>query len=262
MKKFVAAPAQRIDDPAMRARPAIFGLACFTAGCCGMCAETTRSENVRTEGMSLHARVDARDGGKKTEISATLRAGGVLSNLFPQVVAPDRIEARVGADAHPLAFAHNMIATPGYVATIPGDAGGQTIEIHFLRSGNTTAAGTRVVMPPGLTITAPRAGETFSPVRPALTITWTSTSPSPLPTSFSVSGACILPRQGDLAPDPGRLDLVLAAAPPPDGGPYPSRCDVTIRLERQQRGTVDPAFGEGGSILASQSRERVIEFTP
>lgn len=244
----------------MRPSPAIFGLACFTAGCCGMCAETTRSENVRTEGMSLHARVDVRDG-VKTEISATLRAGGLLSNLYPQVTAPDRIEARLGGDLVPLVFSKNIIATPAYSGAVSGDAGGKTVEIHFLRSGNTTATGTRVVIPPAMSITAPRAGEVYSPVRPALTVTWTPVAAA-ASMVWEVSGSCIVGKHGDLAPDAGRLDVVLAAAPPPDAGRLPARCDVTIRLERQTRGVVDAAFGEGGSIIASQRRERVVEFTP
>jgi hypothetical protein len=224
-----------------------------------MCAETTKSENVRTEGMRADVTVEARPDGK-THVDVTLRAGGTFSNLFPAPSPGDRLEITNGAETAPLAFGTHLIARPSWYATLPGDSSGKTIELRFHRTGNTSALGTRVTMPPSLTITSPPAGERFSPAKSALVLTWAPTATVPM--QWSVDGACIEGRHGDVPSDTGRLEISLTAAPPPDGGAARARCDVTAKLERSAHGVVDPAFGEGGSISATVRRETVVEFAP
>lgn len=224
-----------------------------------MCAETTSSENVRTEGMAAEVRVDARNG-LKTSVDVVLRVGGPLSNVFPQVAGGDRIEVTNGIDTVPLGFSKNVIARPAYYGELRGDSGGQTIQIRFTRAANTSALGTKVIMPPSFAITSPPPGEKHSAARPALAVTWSPVGPTPM--EWSIEGTCIKGQSGDQRADTGRLEVVLEAAPPPDGGPPPSRCDVNVRLTRIARGVVDPAFGHGGSITATQQRELTISFSP
>lgn len=243
----------------MHARPITFALAAGVAGCCGMCAETTSSENVRTEGMAVEMRVDARGDGKTT-VDTILRAGGPLSNLYPQIAGGDRLEVTNGTDTVPLGFGKHVIERPSYFGVLPGDSSGRSIELRFVRATNTTALGTKVVMPPAFAITSPPAGERYSPARSALTVTWTPVGPTPV--DWTVEGSCIANERGQLRADTGRLEVALRAAPPPDGGPPHGRCDVVIRLERTARGVVDPAFGHGGSVHATQRRDHAVSFTP
>jgi len=244
---------------AMRARPVVFGFAAVVAGCCGMCAETTQSENIRTEGMAADMQVASRGDGK-THVDVTLRVGGPLSNLHPQITGGDQLEVTNGIDTIPLSFGTHLLARPSYHGVLPGDSGGQTVQLRFVRARDKSALGTKIIMPPGFAITSPRAGETYSPARSALAVRWGPAGPGSV--EWSVRGGCITDQRGVIAADTGALDVALAAAPPPDGGPPPSRCDVTVKLERTARGVVDPAFGRGGSVSASQQRERVVEFTP
>jgi hypothetical protein len=241
----------------MHARPILFVLAAAVAGCCGMCAETTQSENIRTEGMRAAARVESRGDGR-TSVDITLRAGGPLSNLYPVVSGGDRIEASNGVETVPLVFSKNVIATPSYHGELKGDSGGRLVEVRFHRVGNTSALGTHVTMPPPFAITSP-PGAKISAARPVLEVTWSPTGP--MEVAWQVEGECIEAHDGHVDPDVGRLEVVLKAAAR-DGGALPRACDVKVQLSRQAHGKLDPAYGEGGSIVAIQERELKVEFIP
>jgi hypothetical protein len=224
-----------------------------------MCAETTRSENVRTEGLSANVSIEARSP-RETRVSVVLRVGGVLSNLYPEIAGGDRLEATSGADTAVLTLSKHLLARPTYDGVLPGDVGGRPVAVRLLRTSNTSALGTRVIMPDAFAITSPPAGEALSSARPSLVIAWTPPRPGII--SWSLRGGCILDQRGDAPDDAGRLTIALTAGPPPDGGRPATSCAVTVRLERVGRGTVDPAFGEGGSIDATQSRDTSVTFAP
>lgn len=242
-------------SPAMLAAAA----AAFAAGCCGMCNETTRSENVRTEGLAAHITVEAKSA-RETFVSAKLRVGGPLSNLYPEIGGSDRLEAVNGADTVALTLSKHLLGAMTYDGALPGDSGGRTVAMRFLRVTNTSALGTHVDMPASFAVTSPAEDDHFSAARPSLVVTWAP----PLPGSITwvVRGSCIFDQSGGAPDDGGRLPIVLAAAPAPDGGAPRTSCKVTILLERTARGVVDPAFGEGGSITATQTRERSVWFAP
>jgi hypothetical protein len=244
----------------MHAGPLSFGPLALVAGCCGMCAETTRSENIRTEGMRAEVTAESRGDGR-TRVTVQLRVGGVLSNVFPQLSTGDHLDAGNGAGTVPLAFSKGIIASPAYHGELPGDSSGRAVQIRFARTGNTSALGTRVVMPPAFAITAPAPGARLTAARNELELAWSPVAGAPV--AWTVDGGCILGLHGDQPADTGSLRVSLTAAPPPDdGGPPRPRCDVTVKLERVAHGTLDPAFGEGGSISATQQRQLVVEFTP
>lgn len=229
------------------------------AGCCGMCAETTRSENVRTEGMRAEVRVES-SADLKTHVHVSLRVGGSFSNVYPEATGADRLEARAGKETIPLVFSRNIVQTPSHHGAFTGDVSGQTVEIRFLRGANTSALGTRVLMPPPLTITGPAPGTKLGPGPAVLVLTWAPTSTEPL--QWSVDGRCILARRGDVPIDSGRLEIGLTPGTTEDGGVMREPCDVHATLERTGRGTLDPAFGEGGSVTAFQRRELNVHYTP
>jgi hypothetical protein len=241
-----------------RALACAAGLATL-AGCCGMCAETTRSENVRTEGMRADVRVESY-ADLKTHVYVSLRVGGSLSNVYPEVTGADRLEATASKETIPLPFSRNVVQTPSHHGIFSADTSGQTVEIRFLRSANTSALGTRVVMPPPLTVTGPAPGTELGPGPAVLVLTWAPISTEPL--QWSVDGRCIVDRRGDVPRDTGRLEIALAPGKTEDGGVTREPCDVHATLERTGRGTLDPAFGEGGTITAFQRREAHVHYSP
>lgn len=242
----------------MKPSPALFGVAAFAAGCCGMCNETTRSENVRTEGLAADITIGARSA-RETSVSARLRVGGPLSNLYPEIAGGDRLEAVNGAGTVALTLTKPLFGAMTYDGVLPGDSGGRAVAVRFLRATNTSALGTHVDMPASFAVTSPAEDERFSAAQPSLVVTWAPPGRGSL--AWSLRGACILDQHGGVPDDRGQLPLVLAAAPTADGGP-PMGCKVTLVLERAARGVVDPAFGEGGSISATQTRERSVWFAP
>lgn len=228
------------------------------AGCCGMCAETISSENVRTEGLYEQVNVET-NGDGTTRIAVTLRVGGALSNLYPAIGIADRLEARVGGKLAELVFDKGIVSLPSYRGEVQGDPGGKAFEILFTRSGNTSATGTRVTMPPSFTISSPAEDTTLSLSHPALSLAWGP--PSAEPMSWRIEGDCIVSDSGSSSPDTGRAELTLRPAPTDAGAPA-GGCKAKIFLERTGRGVIDPAFGQGGAIQATQRRERVVQITP
>jgi hypothetical protein len=241
----------------MRARPLAFGLAALVAGCCGMCAETTSSENIRTHGLSETTIVEATDD-QPTRVTVTLRAGGPLSNLFPSVAGGDRLEAGNGTETVPLAFSRGGLDAPHYYGFLPGDSAGRTIGVLLSRTGDVSATETRVTVPLAFTIASPAAGEHLSSARHVV-VTWSPTAASTM--DWGVSGDCVHTDLGHQHPDVGRIDLPLRAASAAEGG-RPGTCEVRLALERVEAGVVDPAFGEGGTIGAIQRRVRKFWYTP
>jgi len=223
-----------------------------------MCSDSTKSSNVRTSGVHAEMTVRAAEAGP-TQVSVRVRVGGMLSNTFLMLADGDELTAENGVDKVLLGATRGLIATPSNEGTLPGDSGGRTIAVKFTRPHDVSALGSSVVMPLGLRLATPRVGEDFDPAHPKMTITWSPTSSDAI--DWFVRGPCVEGYSDRLAVDTGRIDVTLVAARDADGGLAPP-CTVNIHLARQRTGTLDPAFGEGGSVVAMQERDQRVTFTP
>jgi hypothetical protein len=76
-----------------------------------------------------------------------------------------------------------------------------------------------------------------------------------------VHGQCVVDYEQTAEGDTGTLTIPPGAIHAQAGGDS-STCQPTVELTRERRGTVDPAFGKGGSITALQLRTRQIQSTP
>lgn len=244
----------------MKSRVAFIGIVAIVPGCCGlcgMCSDSTKSSNVRTSGVRAEMRLHSGEGGP-TEVSARLRVGGPLSNTFLTVTDGDELTAENGMDKVALVGVRSMIVAPSNEGILPTDSGGRTVTVKFMRPRDTSAPGSTVTMPNGFRVTTPLEGELFGKAHPVV-VTWSPTGSDPMDWSFR--GACIEDKAGTETVDKGRVEVMLTGARTADGG-LATTCNVTIHLSRTRTGVLDPAFGEGGSIVATQDRDRSIRFTP
>jgi hypothetical protein len=245
----------------MKSRVAFIGLVALIPGCCGMCgmcSDSTKSSNVRTSGVNAQMTVHSGESGP-TEVSVRVRVGGTFSNTFLTITDGDAIVADNGTDKVSLVGTKGLIAVPSNEGTLPTDSSGRIITVKLVRPHDTSALASTVTMPHGFGFGSPRVGESFDSAHPRIVVTWSPTSSEPV--EWSLRGGCINDQSGTDAMDTGRLEATLVAARDADGG-IMGPCDVVIHLSRTRTGTLDPAFGEGGSIVAIQDRERTIHFTP
>ena len=223
-----------------------------------MCSDSTKSSNVRTSGVNAQMVVHSGESGP-TEVRVRVRVGGTFSNTFLTIADGDALTVENGTDKVSLDSVTGLIAAPSNDGNLPTDSGGRTITVKFARPHDTSALASTVVMPASFGFASPRAGELFDSAHPRVVVTWSPPSSDALEWSFR--GTCVENKSGLEAVDTGRLEVTLVAGHDADGGRL-GPCDVTFHLSRTRTGKLDPAFGEGGSIVATQDRDRTIHFTP
>ncbi len=225
------------------------------------CAETIDSGDVGTDGIYAEIEVLATGNGT-SEVVTTLKAGGNSSNVYVDLTEHDSLIASANDAPSVMSKEGNVVIR--YHSTFPTDAADTAYKVSFLRShapgaecNGISAPDSHVTLPAGVTLTGPAANATFSRTSP-ITVTW-SGSGEVDPLHWSIDGDCILAAGGD-ASDTGTLTIPANALQALDDPPQ--SCTVTLTLGRSRSGAVDPAYGEGGTIVARQVRSVSLTSTP
>jgi hypothetical protein len=212
-----------------------------STGLAAGCKQEVESTDIRTTGVYPVVDVTA-DGSGTTRVLVKLKVGGPASNTFLELTGPDRLTATAGGTTKDM----DSSGSVSYAATFPSDAAGPIV-IAFLRgSADISAPNTTVNLPAPFTLTL--GATEVSRATGSLPVTWTPPGSANLDTSLT--GSCI--------------DIVLETIPD-DGSETISgdrlhahdsvdACTVTLSMSRNQSGQVDPAFTEGGSVTAHQTR--------
>lgn len=240
---------------ALPALPLALLAGCF--GTCGACSDNTPSTNVRTSGVRAELTIVAEDRGMG-EASARLRVGGALSNTFLDLAGGDRVDVEVAGRTTALLPRRGVIEPPAYAAKVAGLAAGAVVAFKLTRPADTSALGSTVTLPEPIALITPKPSEPVSSKAPVVA-TWKAVPGSDV--RWTAQGTCIDEGSGTVIDDVGRVEVPLPAARRFDAGSAPP-CDVTLVFERWATGSLDPAFGEGGSVLAVQRRTRVVRWSP
>jgi hypothetical protein len=231
-------------------KPLIVGLLALPA-----CAESVESDDVFTDGIYAEMRAEASEDG--TRVTATLRVGGSTSNTYVMLTGDDSLSATAGGEVEEMT-PQNLGDRYHYTADL--DATGEDTEVvfRFTRSIDDGAPDSRCTLPRPMTIDAPVEGDTFSRAEDVV-ITW-DTSGSSRPISLTVDGDCFSDLSVSLEDDPG--SYTIQAGMLPSLGDPATACVATVRLSRTNSGSLDPAFGEGGSVVCSQTRTVTFRSDP
>lgn len=214
----------------------------------GVACTDIDSEDLLTSGMSAAITVTARGDGN-ADADAILRAGGVTSTTFVALTADDELTVAAG-DAAPVPLEEYEIgALHGYHATMTGDEPGVTYTVALTRTVDAGAPSTTIELPAGFEISAPAAN--FSRAA-AFTLDWTPASTTE-PMEITASGDCVNLYVNTVEADTGTFTIPAGALTEIDGGTQ--NCEVTFTLRRTKDGSLDVAYGEGGSALGIQQRE-------
>ncbi|MEO6777248.1 MAG: hypothetical protein ABI467_30245 [Kofleriaceae bacterium] len=124
-------------------------------------------------------------------------------------------------------------------------------DIALARTTEPSAPASSVTLPAPFTPTGPATASRSAP----LTLTWSGGSSDPV--SIHVTGCA----SADLGPiaDTGAATFAAGTVV---ADPVGATCDLAFEISRRRTGTIDPAFGQGGSIVAIQQRTLTITSTP
>jgi hypothetical protein len=214
------------------------------------------SNRVPTDQIAAELQVTA-DGSGQTIAHGWLwthRAGDPpLNETSIELVDGDRLVASSSGSS--LAMQETEILNAyGYDAIFDSDGAGQSFQIALMRDSDASAPSSSVTLPAPFTVTVPT---TFARSAP-LTVTWTS-SGSADEMRFRFVGACVDAELGPVA-DTGQATFPAGAVTAKAGGP--ASCMLSLEASRSRSGSLDPAYGQGGAITATQQRTVTLTATP
>lgn len=217
------------------------------------CSESVESSDVRTSGVYPEIAVTATGNGSST-VRVRLKVGGSDSNTFLDLTGDDKLEARIGDD--PPKTLDGSGDT--YTTTFPTDAEGTEFTVAFMRgSDDDDAPASKVTMPAPfeLMLGATEAGRGADDVE----VTWDPPA-SGAQATWKLSGECIKLDTGS-TPDDGAYTLEAGSIDTFESDMDKS-CTATFEMTRSRNGSVDPAFTEGGSVVARHVRSQGFTSTP
>jgi hypothetical protein len=207
------------------------------------CTQEVESTDVRTSGVFPEIQVTATGSGS-SRVEVRLKVGGRASNTFLDLQGPDTLEASAAGLTKTL----DSSSLHGYGATFPTEAAG-TFVITFRRgSADVSAPSSTVTLPAPFGVTL--SGTEFSRATQDVGVTWTPPGSGNM--ALGLNGSCIRHLSED-TPDDGSATISRDRITPEEGQSQ-QNCTVNLSLTRSQSGEVDPAFTEGGTIVARQSR--------
>jgi hypothetical protein len=235
----------------MRYSPFALALAAAAAACTHV-----DSDSVHTADLRADIRVFA-DGSGTSWVFAWLFSHHAGDPPFNEdtirLVGGDSISATSGNRTVAMQES-NLVVEDRYDASFDTADPGQTFEVALHRESDASALHSSAVLPAPFTLSVPA---TFSRSAP-LTISWSpSGSADPITVHFTgCAGAQLGP-----FPDTGTATLP-AGAIPANQGHTNDTCSLAVLVDRTRSGTLDPAYGQGGSIVGIQERGASITSTP
>jgi hypothetical protein len=219
------------------------------------CTESVESTDIRTTGIYPEIEVTA-DGSGDSEVRVWLKVGGDDSNTFLQLTGKDTLEVTVDGDTKTMDKSGDESAP--YRTSFAVDAEGTEFSIAFLRGGeDDDAPASTVVMPAPFEM---MLGATeASRADDDLEYTWDPPGDSGN-LSWHWNGPCVKLGSGS-TPDDGTNTIAAGDIETFDSDKEET-CTVQLELSRSQSGDIDPAFTEGGSVVAKHIRNDVFTSVP
>lgn len=227
------------------------GLAIFAGAFSGGCTESVESTDVRTSGIYPEITVTA-NGNGNSRVVVELKVGGSDSNTFLDLKGSDKLEVTVGETTKALEGSGRT-----YSATFSGHEEGMAFTIAFLRGADDDSAPeSKVSLPAPFTVAI--EGTELSRETDDLIFNWDPKASGDI--AWELDGDCVKPESDD-TPDDGAhtidADIIDHFESDKD-----ESCTATLTLTRELHGEIDPAFTEGGRIVARQVRDDTFTSTP
>jgi hypothetical protein len=234
--------------PRLSARFAVLPVALLALAC----TESVESTDVKTTGIYPVIEVVATGSGN-SKVTVKLKVGGNESNTFLDLKGEDTLEATADGETKTLDQSGDS-----YSASFAVDAEGTEFTIAFLRGeDDESAPESTVVMPAPFDLSL--GASEASRADDALEYTWEPAADGDI--EWQLDGECVKPGIDGSTPDDGANELAAGKIETFDSDKEES-CTVELELTRAEGGDIDPAFTEGGSIVAKQVRSDSFTSTP
>jgi hypothetical protein len=230
--------------------PAMAMLA-LTAAC-----TSVHSDSIKTSGMSGHFTVTA-NGSAQTTVTASLWVDDNSTDTV-DLTSGDTLTASAAGQQPQTMAREDSLGAISYDATFTGHDGANTpYTIALRRPNDVSAPGSVCSLPAPLTVTSPAPGAAFSRARDVISIVYGPSGGSDA-MSLSVSGACV---DYTLSfADTGSVTIARGALLA--NGQSSAACEATLTISRSRAGSVDPAYGYGGSMSCEQVRSITFTSSP
>lgn len=235
----------------------VLALAITLAAC-----SQAKSGDIKTDAIHADIRIDATGDGS-SRARTTLTVGGATSTTYLELTDGDTLIATAGTTQQ-VQQRGTALGVIWYDTSFSTAAADTPYKIAFIRTGAagscnaTSAPNSHVTLPAPFSLTAPIAGTAVARTA-AIAVTWTGAAPEPM--RLSAEGVCIQPYALDV-PGGASSATIAAGALKDLDEKKPASCEVTIGLARSRNGVLDPGYGSGGRITATQSRSLSITSSP
>lgn len=221
----------------------------------GACAKT-ESDSILTSGM--HASIAAVSDGSTTKVTTTLFQGQPLQLIFIELTGDDQLIAWHGEESKVMTETE-LLNVVGHHATFAAGAEGDEFEVELRRTVDDGAPSSIATLPAAFTMDPPPASASRGG---DLTLTW-SPGGSTDRMEWSADGDCIEPSSGTITADAGTITIAAGAIQKRmNQQQVPDSCIATLHVDRKREGSVDPAYGKGGTFFGIQRRTVTFTTTP
>lgn len=179
-------------------------------------------------------------------MSADIVVSGQGSNRHVVLEGEDRLEARSGAEQHPMLSVGNGT----YEAHFAHAA--EQFEVRLERGPGLLPARSTGVLPPAFEITASFGEQPFSRAADALTLRW-APAESGADVTVELEGDCVHSEEFQLQGDPGQF-VIEAGRLTAWKNQEQDACGVVLRVVRTCKGHPDPTLDADSSVVLRQIR--------
>lgn len=231
--------------------------ACWASVACS----TASSTDVKNGSLKLDATVAA--GPDSVVVNAQVLVGAGISPTRADLGGGDQLVAKLRGTSQTLAEKSAPLTNDIWYRTdFAGAFGDEELSLTFSRAAEPSLPDNKVVIPAAFSLQSPASNQATSRAA-GFEVRWAPGRPGST-IEVRLAGSCItafvraVDDTGSYVVPANEVKVVVGA----DGGiPNPS-CDIELRLSRSAAGTVDPGWGKGGRLSATQDRHIVLRSEP
>lgn len=221
------------------------------------------SSDIKITGISADIEATT-DGQGDIAVQVYLHQGEVdtLPALYLDLTGKDRLVAKV-LDSERVLSRSALLGIVGYDTTffnlgVPD----QEVSVAFDRGPvERGAPASSCTLPADFAITAPAERAELSRATQDLDVFYSGSGTNDQ-MRYELRGTCIRTVQGTVSGDLGLFKITKSELTSQNSDDATKRCDITLEMTRQRKGTLDSAYGKGGRIFCRQKRTRVFQSIP
>jgi len=228
-------------------KSSLLAMSIITACTVSGCAEDIQSDNVKTSGIYAEIDIDGHPQSHTASVLVTLQAGGNDGSYLNMKGTEDQLQVIANGESKVMSQSGSN-GFINYHSSFKNIEGGTQFTVSFLRNGFQDAVDSVVLLPAPIELNySIDSASTVQSRAEDFTITW---DPASVSGELMIEGKCIRTfkktvANGSITIEANRLKHNTVS--------NQKICEATIELRSENIGKLDPTFGEGGHIRASQT---------